>query len=103
MSSYVSSKQSGACKKFLVCSDEVVNLSTDSGENYFDSDYARSPDYAFFHSEGYPVYLLIRSWNGKLRYSPSKLNETDFDNSKFGEYRPHASLREFSINFVGDA
>jgi len=103
LSSTIFGKYSGTSRKFLVCAGGVTPLQTDSGENYFDADSERSSDYLFFHLEGRPVYLLIQSWDGKLRFSPSKLNETDFDNSKFGEYTPHANQREFSINFVGDA
>lgn len=103
LSSYKTRKFNGTSRKFLVCTDGVIPLQTDSGENYFDADSDRSPDYLFFHLYGNPFYPLIQSWSGKLRYSPSKLNETDFDNSKFGEYTPHANQREFSINFVGDA
>ena len=98
-----SKKFSGTSAKYLVCADGVIPLRLESGENYYDADAHRSWDYLFFHVEGWPVYPLIQSWDGKLRFSPSKLNETDFDNSKFGEYTPHANQREFSINFVGDA
>ena len=98
-----SGKFSGTSAKYLVCADGVIPLRLESGENYYDADAERSADYLFFHVEGWPVYPLIQSWDGKLRYSPSKLNEKDFDNSKFGEYQPHDQQREFSINFVGDA
>ena len=103
LSSTTFGKYSGTSRKFLVCAGGVIQLQTDSGENYFDADSERSSDYLFFHLEGWPVYLLIQSWDGKLRFSPSKLNETDFDNSSFGTYEPHADRRVFSINFVGDA
>ena len=103
LSSSSSGKHNGTSRKFIVCESGVVPLQLESGENYFDADTERSPDYLFFNAEGRPVYPLIQSWNGAMRYSPSKLNATDFDSSKFGEYAPHAQQREFTINFVGDA
>lgn len=103
LSTSMTGKFNGTATKFVASHGEIIPIQTDSGETYYDADTERSPDYLFFHVEGLPVYPLIQSWDGRLRYSPSRLNATDFDSSRFGEYVPHAQKREFTINFVGDA
>ena len=66
-------------------------------------DSANLPDPAWF-SNSPARYVMIATWDGAKRYSPSDVNVYDFDNSALGEYKkPPKEGNESLINFVGDA
>ena len=92
--------------KQLHCESGIHKLKLNTlppADNFENADTFYEPDSAWFNSLEYPIYTLIQSWNGDLRFSPPKLNSYSFSMSLFGGYEPHAQAREGFINFVGDA
>lgn len=102
-SGWMYGKYSGVSKKVLHCASGAIDLELESGETYYFADAVRTADFLFTNIEGFPAYFLIQSWDGSLRYSPSKLTDRGFSKSDFGEYSPISEFRSELINFVGDA
>ena len=81
----------------------LVQKSGDNADSFSERDTANMPDPAWF-SDAPTLYVMITTWNGVKRYSPSDLNVYDFDNSALGEYKKPPNEGNVSlINFVGDA
>ena len=97
-----------AIKKVITSSGSfsLVQKSGDNADSFSERDSTYPPDPAWFSNDPYAParYVMIATWNGAKRYSPSDLNLYDFDNSALGEYKkPPKEGNESLINFVGDA
>ena len=94
-----------AVKKVITSSGSfsLVQKSGDNADSFSERDTSNLPDPAWF-SDAPARYVMISTWDGAKRYSPSDLNVYDFDNSTLGEYKkPPKEGNESLINFVGDA
>ena len=97
-----------AIKKVITSSGSfsLVQKSGDNADSFSERDSTYPPDPVWFSNDAYAPsrYVMIATWNGVKRYSPSDLNVYDFDNSTLGEYKkPPKEGNESLINFVGDA
>ena len=97
-----------AIKKVITSSGSfsLVQKSGDNADSFSERDSTYPPDPVWFSNDAYAParYVMITTWNGVKRYSPSDLNVYDFDNSTLGEYKkPPKEGNESLINFVGDA
>jgi len=94
-----------AVKKVITSSGSfsLVQKSGDNADSFSERDTSSLPDPAWF--SGNPArYVMITTWDGAKRYSPSDVDVYDFDNSALGEYKkPPKEGSESLINFVGDA
>lgn len=97
-----------AVKKVITSSGSfsLVQKSGDNADSFSERDSTYPPDPVWFSNDPYAParYVMIATWDGAKRYSPSDLNLYDFDNSALGEYKkPPKEGSESLINFVGDA